>query len=61
MPTASELIANLERLGDEFVAAIAPLGDEQAIRAAQAGYLGKKGKLSDRAIVRGRRRGKGKR
>ena len=47
MPTASELIANLERLGDEFVAAIAPLGDEQAIRAAQAGYLGKKGKLSD--------------
>src|ERR1044071_6594667 len=47
MPTASELIANLERLGDEFVAAIAPLGDEQAIRAAQAGYLGKKGKLSE--------------
>src|ERR1044071_3875382 len=47
MPTASDLIANLERLGDEFDAAIAPLGDEQAIRAAQAGYLGKKGKLSD--------------
>src|SRR5262249_41120832 len=47
MPTASELIANLERLGDEFVAAIAPLSDEQAIRATQAGYLGKKGKLSE--------------
>src|ERR1044071_6141759 len=47
MPTASDLIANLERLGDEFDAAIAPLADEQAIRAAQAGFLGKKGKLSE--------------
>jgi len=37
MPTASELIANLERPGDEIVAAIAPPGDEQANRAAQAG------------------------
>ena len=34
---ASELIANLERLGDEFAAAVAPLTDEQGIRAAQAG------------------------
>src|ERR1043165_5738567 len=47
MPTASELISTLERLGDEFAAVVAPLGDEQAIRAAQAGFLGKKGKLSD--------------
>jgi len=31
MPTASDLIANLDRLGAEFDAAIAPLGDEQAI------------------------------
>src|SRR5678815_1834635 len=44
---ADDLIANLERLGDEFDAAIAPLGDEQTLRAAQAGFLGKKGKLSE--------------
>jgi phenylalanyl-tRNA synthetase alpha chain len=47
MSTAKDLIANLERLGDEFVAMIRPLTDEQGIRAAQAGFLGKKGKLSD--------------
>ncbi|MDX2093820.1 MAG: phenylalanine--tRNA ligase subunit alpha [Kofleriaceae bacterium] len=45
--SASDLIANLERLGDEFTASIQPLGDEQAIRAAQAQFLGKKGKVSD--------------
>jgi len=45
--SASELIANLERLKDEFHAALEPLADEQAIRAAQAQFLGKKGKLSD--------------
>jgi phenylalanyl-tRNA synthetase alpha chain len=47
MPTAKDLIANLERLDDEFVAVIRPLTDEQGIRAAQAGFLGKKGKLSE--------------
>jgi phenylalanyl-tRNA synthetase alpha chain len=45
--SATDLIANLERLGDEFVAVIQPLVDEQAIRAAQAQFLGKKGKVSD--------------
>ena len=43
----SELISNLEKLGDEFNTMIAPLGDEQAIRAAQAQFLGKKGKVSE--------------
>src|ERR1041384_2409748 len=47
MSTAKDLIANLERLGDDFARAIQPLTDEQAIRAAQAGFLGKKGKLSE--------------
>jgi phenylalanyl-tRNA synthetase alpha chain len=47
MATAKDLIANLERLDEEFVAVIRPLADEQGIRAAQAGFLGKKGKLSE--------------
>ena len=45
--SANELIANLERLGDEFLAVIRPLADEQAIRAAQAQFLGKKGKVTE--------------
>src|SRR5687767_13322793 len=45
--SAAQLIANLERLGSEFHAAIRPLSDEQAIRAAQAQFLGKKGKVSE--------------
>ena len=45
--SATDLIANLERLGDEFLVVIQPLADEQAIRAAQAQYLGKKGKVSE--------------
>src|SRR5690349_352320 len=45
--TASELISRLERLGGEFAQLIAPLVDEQAIRAAQAQFLGKKGQVSD--------------
>ncbi len=45
--SAAELIANLERLKDEFHTAIAPLADEQSIRAAQAQFLGKKGKVSE--------------
>ncbi len=47
MSSAPELIANLEKLGDEFLAQIQPLADEQAIRAAQAQFLGKKGKVSE--------------
>jgi phenylalanyl-tRNA synthetase alpha chain len=41
------LIAKLPRLGDEFLEVIQPLADEQAIRAAQAQFLGKKGKVSE--------------
>lgn len=44
---ATELIAKLGRLGDEFLDMIQPLTDEQAIRAAQAQFLGKKGKVSE--------------
>lgn len=44
---ADQLIANLEQLGSEFQHAIRPLADEQAIRAAQAQFLGKKGKVSE--------------
>src|SRR5687767_8423391 len=47
MSTTPELIAKLEQLGDEFLALAQPLNDEQSIRAAQAGFLGKKGKLSE--------------
>jgi phenylalanyl-tRNA synthetase alpha chain len=47
MSTAKDLIANLERLDGEFLAVIQPLTDEQGLRAAQAGFLGKKGKLSE--------------
>src|SRR5438105_1853764 len=47
MSSATELIASLEKLGDEFLSVIRPLGDEQAIRAAQAQFLGKKGKVSE--------------
>ncbi len=45
--TTSELVAELERLGAEFDQVIAPLADEQAIRAAQAQFLGKKGRVSE--------------
>ncbi len=41
------MITKLARLGDEFLDVIQPLTDEQAIRAAQAQYLGKKGKVSE--------------
>jgi phenylalanyl-tRNA synthetase alpha chain len=44
---ADQLIANLEQLGNEFQEVIRPLADEQAIRAAQAQFLGKKGKVSE--------------
>jgi phenylalanyl-tRNA synthetase alpha chain len=44
--SAADLIARIEALGAEFAAQIAPLVDEQSIRAAQAQFLGKKGRLS---------------
>lgn len=47
MSTTPELIAKLEKLGDEFLAQAQPLADEQSIRAAQAQFLGKKGKVSE--------------
>ena len=47
MSSAPDLIRSLEQLGDEFLAVIQPLSDEQAIRAAQAQFLGKKGKVSE--------------
>lgn len=45
--SADQLIASLEQLGAEFQQIIQPLSDEQAIRAAQAQFLGKKGRVSD--------------
>ena len=45
--TTADLISNLERLGDEFLTVIQPLVDEQAIRVAQAQFLGKKGRVSE--------------
>jgi phenylalanyl-tRNA synthetase alpha chain len=47
MSDKAHLIDRLHGLRDEFLAAIQPLADEQAIRAAQAQYLGKKGKVSE--------------
>jgi len=47
MTTTQELISELDRLGAEFDQVIAPLADEQAIRAAQAKFLGKKGRVSE--------------
>jgi phenylalanyl-tRNA synthetase alpha chain len=47
MSTTPDMIASLGRLGEEFEAVIRPLADEQSIRAAQAQFLGKKGKVSE--------------
>ncbi len=47
MSTTPDLIAKLEQLGDEFLSQAQSLSDEQSIRAAQAQFLGKKGKVSD--------------
>ena len=47
MSASTTLIESLEQLGDEFLAVIRPLADEQAIRAAQAQFLGRKGKVSE--------------
>ncbi len=46
MTTSASIIAELERLQGEFAAQVQPLVDEQAIRAAQAQFLGKKGQVS---------------
>jgi phenylalanyl-tRNA synthetase alpha chain len=46
-PGAAELIAQFDALQSEFTAEIAPLATEQEIRAAQARYLGKKGRLGE--------------
>ena len=43
--SAQELIADLEKLGDEFRVAIQPLSDEQSIRATQAQFLSRTGAL----------------
>src|SRR5512141_801209 len=47
MSTTADMIASLGRLGEEFEGVIKPLADEQSIRAAQAQFLGKKGKVSE--------------
>src|SRR5688572_13785569 len=47
MSTTPDLIAKLEGLGDEFLSQAQSLADEQSIRAAQAQFLGKKGKVSE--------------
>lgn len=52
--TVEELISQLEALGDEFAAAIAPLSDEQSIRETQARFLGKKGRVSDAMKLMGK-------
>ncbi len=44
---AASLIAEFDRLGGAFEAEIADLRGEQDLRAAQARYLGKKGRLSE--------------
>lgn len=44
--SVDDLIGEIESLAGEFAAAIEPLVDEHEIRAAQATYLGKKGRVS---------------
>jgi phenylalanyl-tRNA synthetase alpha chain len=51
---ASRIIGELERLAGEFAAEIAGLASEQEIRAAQARYVGKKGRVSELMKVLGR-------
>src|SRR6266478_8158268 len=51
---ASRIIADLGRLGAAFAAEIDGLSTEQEIRAAQARYLGKKGKASELMKTLGR-------
>ena len=51
---AARIIADLDRLSAEFAAEIDGLATEQEIRAAQARYLGKKGKASELMKTLGR-------
>jgi phenylalanyl-tRNA synthetase alpha chain len=53
-PGSLELIAALDRLAEELGDEIRPLETEQEIRAAQARYLGKKGKASELMKALGR-------
>ncbi len=53
-PIGADLIAELDRLAAEFGAEIGGLATEQEIRAAQARYLGKKGKLAEPMKMLGR-------
>jgi phenylalanyl-tRNA synthetase alpha chain len=53
-PAAAELIGQFEAIAAEFAAEIAPLTTEQEIRAAQARYLGKKGRLAEPMKLLGR-------
>jgi phenylalanyl-tRNA synthetase alpha chain len=56
MPSAAAtaIIADLDRLAAELVAELARLATEQEIRAAQARYLGKKGRLAEPMKTLGR-------
>ena len=47
MSDTNELIESIERLGGEYEVVVGPLADEQAIRAAHAQFLGKKGRVSE--------------
>jgi phenylalanyl-tRNA synthetase alpha chain len=51
---ASQIVADLQRLSAEFAAEIEGLASEHEIRAAQARYLGKKGKASELMKTLGR-------
>jgi phenylalanyl-tRNA synthetase alpha chain len=51
---ADALIAQFDALQSEFAAEIAPLATEQELRAAQARYLGKKGRLAEPMKLLGR-------
>jgi phenylalanyl-tRNA synthetase alpha chain len=53
-PSAADLIAQFQALSTQFAAEIQGLATEQDIRAAQARYLGKKGRVSDLMKLLGR-------
>jgi phenylalanyl-tRNA synthetase alpha chain len=53
-PEAAELIAQFDALKTEFASEIAALASEQDLRAAQARYLGKKGRVSELMKLLGR-------
>src|SRR4051812_18660502 len=53
-PESAELIAQFDALKSEFASEVAALVSEQDIRAAQARYLGKKGRVSELMKLLGR-------